>query len=247
MIPKVIHYCWFGGKPLDELGEKCLASWKKYFPDYEIIRWDESNVDLSSCQYIKQAYAEKKWAFVSDYVRFKILYEHGGIYFDTDVEVIRSFDDILANGSFMGCEQPDLKKGMRVAPGLGFAVEPHLDVIREIIEHYEGSSFYNEDGSINLQDTIVERTTNVLRRHGLIESMDMQKVAGLTIYPTEYFCPIHVDTHHLKITEHTYSIHRYAGSWVKPMVRFRSMVYRILCYVLGRDIADRIRKLTRGK
>lgn len=232
---------------MDALGEKCLASWKKYFPDYEIIRWDESNVDLSSCQYIKEAYAEKKWAFVSDYIRFKILYEHGGIYFDTDVEVIRSFDDILDNGSFMGCEQPDLKKGMRVNPGLGFAVEPGNIVIKEIIEHYENSSFYNGDGSLNLQMTIVERTTNVLRRHGLQETMEMQQVAGLTIYPTEYFCPIHVDTHQMMMTENTHSIHRYAASWVTPAVRFRTNVYRILCRFFGEDVANKIRKLIRGK
>ena len=232
---------------MDDLGEKCLASWKKYFPDYEIIRWDESNVDLSSCQYIKQAYAEKKWAFVSDYVRFKILHEHGGIYFDTDVEVIRSFDDILEKGSFMGCEQPDLKKGMRVAPGLGFAVEPGHAVIKEIIEHYENSTFYNDDGSLNLQMTIVERTTNVLRHHGLKETMEMQQVAGLTIYPTEYFCPIHVDTHQMMMTENTHSIHRYAASWVTPAVKFRTNVYRILCRCFGEDVANKIRKLLRGK
>ena len=247
MIPKVIHYCWFGGKPLDALGEKCLKSWKKYFPDYEIIRWDESNVDLTSCQYIKEAYAAKKWAFVSDYIRFKIMYEHGGVYFDTDVEVVRTFDDILKNGSFMGCEQPDLKKGMRVAPGLGFAVEPGLDVIREIIDHYESSSFYNDDGSLNLQLTVVERTTNILRQHGLKESMDSQQVAGLTVYATDYFCPIHADTHQMSMTANTHSIHWYAGSWVEPMVKFRSSVYRILSRMFGENAANRIRKVIRGK
>ena len=94
-IPKIIHYCWFGGKPLNKLGEKCLKSWKKFFPDYEIIEWNESNFDVNCCQYVKEAYEAKKWAFVSDYARFKILYEQGGIYFDTDVEVIRPFDAIL--------------------------------------------------------------------------------------------------------------------------------------------------------
>ena len=91
MIPKKIHYCWFGGKPLNKLGKKCLKSWKKHFPDYEIIEWNESNFDLNCCQYVKEAYEAKKWAFVSDYVRYKVLYEQGGVYFDTDVEVIKSF------------------------------------------------------------------------------------------------------------------------------------------------------------
>ena len=94
MIPKVIHYCWFGGNPLPNIAVKCINSWKKYFPDYEIIEWNESNFDLFSCDYCREAYDAKKWAFVSDYARFKILYEHGGVYFDTDVEVIKSMDDI---------------------------------------------------------------------------------------------------------------------------------------------------------
>ena len=122
MIPKIIHYCWFGGKPLDALGKKCLRSWKKHFPDYEIIRWDESNVDLTGCQYAREAYAEKKWAFVSDYVRYKVLYEQGGIYFDTDVEVLRSFDDILEKGSFMGCEYQGLNVYLKKGP-YGFYVQ----------------------------------------------------------------------------------------------------------------------------
>lgn len=103
-IPKVIHYCWFGGNPLPSLAEKCIASWRKYLPDYEIKRWDESNFDVNIIPYTKQAYEAKKYAFVSDYARFWILYNYGGLYFDTDVEVIRSMDDIIAAGPFMGCE-----------------------------------------------------------------------------------------------------------------------------------------------
>lgn len=104
MIPKIIHYCWFGGNPLPELAVKCIESWKKYCPDYEIKRWDESNFDLNCCDYVKEAYQAKKWAFVSDYARFKVLYDDGGLYFDTDVELIKPIDDILARGPFMGVE-----------------------------------------------------------------------------------------------------------------------------------------------
>lgn len=117
MITKRIHYCWFGGKPLNNLGKKCLKSWKKYLPDYEIVEWNESNFDLNCCRYVQEAAKEKKWAFVSDYARYKILYEQGGIYFDTDVEVLKSFDDILANGAFMGCENPDLNSTYAVNQG----------------------------------------------------------------------------------------------------------------------------------
>lgn len=105
MIPKIIHYCWFGGNPLPELAKKCIKSWEKYFPDYEIKEWNESNFDFNSCNYVKEAYEARKWAFVSDYARFKILYEYGGIYFDTDVEVVNSMEDILKKGAFIGRER----------------------------------------------------------------------------------------------------------------------------------------------
>ena len=104
MIPKIIHYCWFGGNPLPELAIKCIESWKKYLPDYEIKEWNESNFDINCCAYVREAYEAKKWAFVSDYARFWILYQHGGLYFDTDVELIKSIDDLIVKGAFMGCE-----------------------------------------------------------------------------------------------------------------------------------------------
>lgn len=123
MIPKKIHYCWFGGQPLPASAKTCIDSWKKYFPDYEIIEWNESNFDLNCCDYVVEAYSAKKYAFVSDYARFEILYKEGGIYFDTDVEVIQPFDDILLHGGFMGIEKIDADSGICVAPGLGLAVE----------------------------------------------------------------------------------------------------------------------------
>ena len=115
MINKVIHYCWFGGQPLDSRGKKCLESWKKYFPNYEIIQWNENNFDVSRLDFMSQAYKDKKWAFVSDVARLLIVYENGGLYFDTDVEVIRSIDDLLENDAFFGFENDSF-----VATGLGF-------------------------------------------------------------------------------------------------------------------------------
>ena len=245
MIPKKIHYCWFGGKPLNKLGERCIKSWKKYFPDYEIIEWNESNFNLESCAYIKEAYAEKKWAFVSDYARCKILYEHGGVYFDTDVEAVSSFDDILEKGSFMGCENPNASN-MAVNMGLGFAVEPGHPFIKELIEDYEQSSFYKEDGTINLY-TIVERVTDHLRRHGLKNTMDIQYVSGITIYPCEYFCPINMDTGKMEKTKNTHSIHRYAASWVNPKSRLRGKIYFLIVKLFGEATAKKARKILRKK
>lgn len=236
LIPKVIHYCWFGGKPLDKLGQKCLESWKKYFSDYEIREWNENNFDVNCCRYIKEAYEAKKWAFVSDYVRFKILYEHGGVYFDTDVEAIKPFDKILSAGNFMGCERgSDV-----VAPGLGMAVAPGLDIIKEILDDYERSSFIKSDGALDLT-TIVERTTKILKRHGLSDTDKIQTIEGIRIYPPEYFCPINMETGKLTITPNTYSIHRFAGSWEKKSSKFRGKVYRFINRVFGKSVASTVK------
>ncbi len=208
MIPKKIHYCWFGGKPLDELGQKCLESWKRFFPDYRIIEWNESNFDINCCDYVREAYEAKKWAFVSDYARFKILYEEGGVYFDTDVEVIRSFDDIITRGNFMGVEN----KVSAVNPGLGLAVAPGLGLVKEILDAYAQSYFLNDDGTYNLT-TIVERTTKIIKSHGLRNINEIQTIADITIYPKEYFCPMDYASGKITLTENTYSIHHYSGSW----------------------------------
>lgn len=242
MIPKIIHYCWFGGKPLNKLGKRCLASWKKFFPDYEIIEWNENNFDLNGCKYVAEAAREKKWAFVSDYVRFKILYEQGGVYFDTDVEVIKSFDDVLANGSFMGCENPDLKSEYAVNPGLCAAAVPGLRFYKDILEDYEHSSFYNDDGSLNLY-TIVQRVTDKLRNYGLRDADGIQRVADMTIYPAEYFCPINMRTGKLVITPNTHSIHRYAASWVDKKSKARGKIYHFLVKFFGVEFADKIRNI----
>lgn len=247
MIPKVIHYCWFGGKPLNKLGRKCLKSWKKHFPDYKIIEWNESNFDFTCCPYVEQAYKAKKWAFVSDYARHKILYEQGGIYFDTDVEVIKSFDDILSKGAFMGCENPNLEKGISVASGLGCGVAPKNEFYGEVLKDYEESSFCQENGELNLY-TVVDRITDLLKKHGLQNTMEIQELAGITIYPSEYFCPINMDTGKMEKTKNTHSIHRYAASWVTPKERFRGKVYFLICRLFGENTAKKFRaKLGRKK
>lgn len=242
MLPKKIHYCWFGGKPLNRQGKKCIQSWKKFFPDYEIIEWNEHNFDINCCQYVQEAYNAKKWAFVSDYARFKILYEQGGIYLDTDVEVIRPFDFINNIESYMGCENSDLKSGIKVNPGVGFAVAPGNIFLQKILLDYEQSSFYNTDGTFNLI-TIVERTTKLLKKYGLKDTLEIQKVAGFTVFPCEYFCPINMETGKLECTKNTYSIHRYAGSWVSMQDKFRGKVYNIIYRIFGEKIALKARRI----
>lgn len=209
MIPKKIHYCWFGGNSLPELALKCIESWKKFCPDYEIIEWNENNFDINCCDYVKEAYAAKKWAFVSDYARFKILYEYGGLYFDTDVEMIKPFNDIVSNGGFMGRERGH---DFMVAPGLGLGAEPHSKLIGEFLEAYHSRHFVLSDGSLNLK-TVVDYTTELLKKYGLKTTNEIQKIEGITIYPQEYFCPMDYDTGELNISPETHSIHRYTASW----------------------------------
>lgn len=243
MIPKKIHYCWFGGNPLPRKAKKCIASWKKYCPDYEIIEWNESNFDINCCDYVREAYEAKKWAFVSDYARFKILYEHGGVYFDVDVELVRPIDDILAAGAFMGVEQyEDSITGIAVNPGLGIAVDSGTEIYQELLNGYHQRHFYKEDGTPDLL-TIVTYTTNVLKEYGLTQEKGIQYVGGIHIYPPEYFNPYDMNTGVIKIGEYTYSIHRYAGSWVDGYSKFRGKIYRTLRRIFGENTAEKVKKI----
>lgn len=235
MIPKVINYCWFGGNPLPNDIKKCIASWKKYCPDYEVKEWNETNFDVNCCDYVKEAYAAKKWAFVSDYARFKILYSNGGVYLDTDVELIKSIDDIVKNGPFMAYEAycPIEKLNPEhiylVNPGLGIGTEAGDPLYKEILNYYENQNFTDDDGKIN-QMTVVERVTWLLRKYGLSCHGEMEKVKNTTVYPAEYFCPLNVTTSKLKKTRNTRAIHWYSGSWQTKSVslRFKKIVKRIL-------------------
>ena len=243
MIPKKIHYCWFGRNPLPESALKCIASWRKYLPDYEIIEWNEDNFDVNSIPYTAQAYEAKKYAFVSDYARFKILHEHGGLYFDTDVEVIRPMDDIIAHGPFMGFEIdpcPARPHGA-VNPGLGIGAEKGMPVYLEILKYYAGLSFINADGSYNTTDAVVNITTRELVRAGMKNTVGTQNIAGITIYPADYFNPFDDATGRLDKTKNTRTIHWYSKTWmtVSPM---RQFVSRLVHRLVGVDTFARLRK-----
>lgn len=233
MIPKIIHYCWFGGNPLPISAQKCIDSWKKYFPDYEIIEWNEQNFDVNKILYTKQAYEAKKYAFVSDYARFDIIYNHGGIYFDTDVEVIKSFEDVLRNGSFMGCET-DNDTEITINPGLGIGAEKGLDLYKDILNAYDSFHFLNDDGTYNTT-TIVRYTTDILTEKGLKNISGIQNIEGVTIYPKEYFNPLDDLTGKLVKTENTHSIHWYSKTWLSKGEIFRSKITKPFHRIFGKD------------
>lgn len=210
-IPKILHYCWFGGGELSPLMANCVESWKRYMPDYKIIKWDESNFDVTINSYVKEAYECKKYAFVSDYARMKILYEHGGIYLDTDVELIKSLSQLVEKGPFMGCEK-DASAGLGVAPGLGMAAYPGMAILKEYINLYD-SIHYLINGQENTQN-IVHYSMDILKNHGLKFVDDIQVIMGdLQILPKKYLCPKDYDSGELYITPETYSIHHYSYSW----------------------------------
>lgn len=239
LIPKKIHYIWLGGNPLPPLEKKCLSSWRKFMPDYEIVRWDESNLDFGLCEYACEAYKAKKWAFASDYARFKILYEQGGIYLDTDVEVIRSLEPILERGPYMGFEVDcsETTKGT-VASGLGLAANPGLGLYRDILDSYEQDHFIKDDGSYDLT-TVVDRVTDILREKGLRDVPGIQEVAGVRIYPSEYFCPKDPINSRLILTENSYSIHHYDGSWTTSKQR----IHKRISYLIGPKATTALKKL----
>lgn len=220
MIPNKIHYCWFGDKPLTKLAKKCIDSWKKYCPNYEVIQWDENNFDINCCRYVKEAYDNRKWAFVSDFARLDILYKNGGIYFDTDVELVNSIDDIIIKGNFFAIEESG-----NVNPGLGMGAEKNSIVIHEILQKYYEDNFINPDGSFNL-NTIVTKTTSVLRAYGMKNIDTIQKVSDFTIYPKEYFNPMDIHTGKINITKNTKSIHYYSASWTTTKNKINAKIAR---------------------
>ena len=206
-IPKVIHYCWFGGNPKPKLAEKCIKSWKKYCPDYELREWNEENFDLTHVPaYVRQAMEAGRWAFVTDYVRLCALTEQGGVYMDTDVELVKPLTPYLHHRAFAGFEHPQ-----RVQTGL-LACEKDFPLFREFLQHYDTASFLLPDGTPDTT-TNVQVLTDLCLRHGLVCNDSLQTVAGLTIYPKEVFCPVDFDTKVLRRTRKTVAIHWFSGSW----------------------------------
>lgn len=207
VIPKVIHYCWFGGNPKPKLAEKCLKSWKKYCPDYEVVEWNENNFDLSDVPvYVRQAMEAGRWAFVTDYVRLRVLTEQGGIYMDTDVELVKPLDPYLRHQAFAGFEsQKSVQTGL-------LACRKGFPLFQEFMAYYDSASFLHPDGTPDTT-TNVRVLTDLCLQKGLACNDRLQTVEGLTIYPREVFCPVDFDTQKLKRTRKTVAIHWFSGSW----------------------------------
>lgn len=208
MIPKLIHYCWLGGAPKPERVIKCIDSWKKHCPDYKIVEWNENNLDISVNKFTLQAYEKKAWGFVPDYLRLMIVYNYGGIYLDTDVQMVKSLDSLLKYKAFAGFED-----NKHVALGLGFGAEKGCCFLKKHMDQYDNLSFIQEDGSINRTPS-PQYATQLLKQYGLHDcDGKIQEVCGVTIFPPDFFCPKDFETGLTKITRNTYSIHQFDGSW----------------------------------
>lgn len=258
MIPKKLHYCWVGGSPISEKGKTCIESWKKFCQDWEIIRWDETNYDFTKIDYMHQAYEAKKWGFVPDYARLDIVASEGGVYLDTDVELVAPLDDLLDYSGYMG-----LSRDGYVNPGLGFGAEPGNPVIRSLAKFYEDASFVNPDGSLNLVAS-PHYATDSLFRFGFVESETLQVLDSFALLPWDYLDPLDAATGKMGMTENTVSVHHYFGSWLSERDKYQKELRRSLnahhipdsvawpfsrgvAYIKYEGFANALKRVLRGK
>lgn len=238
-IPKIIHYCWFGKGEKPELVQKCLDSWKEHLWDYQVVEWNEEIFDINTNSYVKEAYEAKKYAFVSDYVRVYALYRYGGIYLDTDVEVFKSFNDLLHQDSFWGFEQENYIATSTIGAAKG---NPIIEIF---LDSYKGKRFLKEDGSFD-DLTNVAIVTDILKKKGLIMDGTYQEFPGLAVfYPQHYFSPYDYINCRKYLTENTYAIHHFYKSWLPPKARFKSSVKLVLAKMIGGNNIARLRRVQR--
>lgn len=240
MIPKIIHYCWFGRNEKNRSMLKCIESWKKNCPDYEIVEWNEENFDIECIPFVKDAYDAKKWAFVTDYARLKIVYENGGIYLDTDVELLKNLDSFLELEGYMGFQTDGL-----VNTGLGFGAEAGQPVLLQLIRDYENRDFKaDSDDVAKIACPIIN--TKVLESIGFKVGGEKQTVNGVTLFPAEYFDPKDNQTYILNVTDNTVSIHHYDASWKKSNTHVKHALFRLIARVIGKNNFIKLKNRIKG-
>jgi len=238
MIPKIIHYCWFGRNPIPEKLQICMKSWKELMPDYQIVRWDEDTFDVNSTTWTRQAYEAKKYAFVSDYVRMKALYEQGGIYFDTDVKVIKPMDEFLQYQAFTGFESKEKLLSAVIGAEKGFPL------IKEFLDSYKGLTFLDEQGNGNKIPNVV-MMTDICCKYGMMPNNTYQVIQGMHIFPQTYFSPLDF-FRNKDFTENTHTIHYFDASWLDEETKQRIEKERTFFYKLWCRIKSLIIKVIRS-
>lgn len=235
-MKKYIHYCWFGGKPLPKLAKKCIKSWKKYLPDYEIIEWNEKNVDLQECPFIKEAYESEMWAFVADYVRTKALNDMGGIYFDTDMEVIKNIDFLFENDTFLGVEDSG-----KIAVGVWYEKKAKSYLSTKLLKFYRSCDGFDSQNAYAYSIPKII-TDLVVDDNFVIGSKKIQKLShNIVIYPREYFYPYSYDRQDNVFTNNTCMIHYYDASWIPKAEQRENKIFRLL----GKENGQRFINISR--
>ena len=235
MIPKIIHYIWLGGKEEPKILKKCKKSWEKFCPNYQIKRWDETNLDLNLCDYVKQAYNDKKYAFASDVFRLDILHKEGGIYLDIDVELLKPIDDLLNYDLFCGFENEKF-----IDPGLILGSCAKNEHIKEILDDYKSKQFTVKVGKKN-QETICVVFNKKLEQMGFKINNLTQQINKTKLFSSEYFCPKSMSDGKIVKTENTYSIHHYASTWVPKRVIFINKCKQLIKRILGRNFVQKLK------
>lgn len=241
MIPKIIHYCWFGGNPLPPLAVKCINSWREYLPEYEIREWNEDNFDLTAFPFALEALENRKFAFISDVCRLHALKEYGGIYMDTDVEVLRSLDKFLHHSAFSGFENDDF-----VPTGI-MASEKGGQWVTELLAYYDGRSFIRQDGQLDtLSNTFI--ITQMMKDKGFIMNNTFQEIESyVTFYANDVFCPKSYKTGRIELTDDSYCIHHFAKSWIPTKKRWRNIAKMKVMSILGPERVQRVIDTLKGR
>ena len=258
MIPKTIHYCWFGRNPKPKLAKKCIKSWKKHCPDYQIIEWNEDNFDVAAAPiYVQQAYQAKKWAFVTDYVRLYAMVNYGGIYMDTDVEVIKKLDPFLGHKAFSGFED-----SIHIPTGI-MGCEKDYPLFVELLQDYHDRTFLQSDGTYDLTTNVI-LITEYCKHKGFTPNNQYQVIDGFALYPNDVFCPFNLSNLRLEKTQNTVTIHWFAGSWFDTKIRKKRhkdrkeqkrkdtidrivhLPNRVAIKLLGQERYDRLKKRLKG-
>lgn len=237
MIPKIIHYCWFGGKPIPKLESRCMDSWKRILPDYKVMRWDETTFDVESNPFTSAAYKARKFAFVADYVRLYALKQYGGIYLDTDIEVVKPFDNLLHYEAFGGFETPQIMQ-----TGV-LAMTSENVIFREFFDVYQHMPYEVDEKGENKTQPNSAILAAILSAHGLRLDNSRQTIEGMEIFPQDYFCPIDQATREQRVTANTYTIHYLSGSWFSWKLRLINNMKRAVGKVLGYNTINVIRKI----